>query len=273
MSHLTLSVLGFFLLSACGRSTPLDFNAIYGLPAGSETSASLLVQNRYSLQTGWRSGYVYTPPDAPATAPEAASPDLSLSQPDTDTAAPTNPVTAPGSTPAPVSPSVTAEPAPKPKVSSLKALPTVPPPVYPQAPDFSLETLDGSQQRFAFPSDRPLILAFADQKGAEQMEAWITPLYKRYTEQVAIHGIAELGGVPGFARGMVRGIIAGLVDQPIMLDWNGAVSKKFGVQKNVTNIFVLDASGQILAVQRGPANLDKLKAIVTVLDPLVKAQP
>lgn len=258
------------LLSACGRTTPVDFNAIYGLPAGSETSVSLLVQNRYSLQTGWRSGYTYTPPDALDTELETVSPEVSVSQPESEPAvALVNPATAPDNDSVPVAPSVTAAPAPKPEAAAQNPAALAPAPAYPQAPDFSLETLDGSQQRFAFPSDRPLILAFADQKGAEQMEAWITPLYQRYTEQVAIHGIAELGGVPGFARGMVRGIIAGLVDQPIMLDWNGTVSKQFGVQKNVTNLFVLDASGQILAVQRGQADLDKLKAIVAALDPLV----
>lgn len=266
MKHLSALLLtSVCLLSACGRSTPLDFNALYGLPAASESSPSLLAQNRLSLQTGWHSGYVYTPP-------EAASPvDAAAAAPDTLTEAP---VSAPAETPVAADAPAPATEADRPALSAsplpAAEAPQAPPESsYPSAPDFSLETLDGSQQRFAFPAERPLILAFADQKGAEQMEAWIKPLYARYTEQVGIHGIAELGGVPGFARGMVRGIIASLVDQPVMLDWNGTVSKQFGVQKGVTNLFVINSKGQILLVQRGQADLDKLKAIVAVIDPLV----
>ena len=98
------------------------------------------------------------------------------------------------------------------------------------------------------------------------MENWIKPLYDRYTDRVDIQGVAELAAVPKFARGIARGIIDGMVEQPILLDWTGNVSQQFGAQKQTANVYVISTEGYILAQASGTAQLDKLKALARVVD-------
>ena len=141
-------------------------------------------------------------------------------------------------------------------------------PQLPRAIPFQLEDLKGQKQYFQFPRSRVLVLAFADQKGSQQMEAWITPLYQHFQERIEIQGIAELSAVPAFARGIARGIISGLVEQPILLDWSGQVAQSFGARSGVTHLFVISEQGEIIAEESGAFDLEALKRLARVIENL-----
>ncbi len=266
MRCLALSLLLLSCLNACGRSSTDIYRAYNG--SSYANNGDLAARNRQSFQDGSHSGYFYISPqtlesDTVKETPLETDSLLPDSVPsNTDSPAAVRRQTAVSKT------ALTATTRTESKNSAV--IPSVPEPVYRQAPAFELEDLQGKKRVFAYPLAKPTVMAFADQKGAEQMEAWITPLYARYGERIEVHGVAELSAVPGFARGIARGIIGGLVEQPIMLDWTGKVSKQFGMQPKVTNIYLLNTQGQILVEGSGLADLAKLTAFVKVIDPLLK---
>lgn len=251
-------------LSACGGRSPADLQRTLGYVQQVDTQGrpvmSLAGQNRLSMQQNTPFSYMYTTPgnETEATADATAI--------DTDDLLPGD--TASIATEDEFTEEFTPEDAPI-EENFIEEAPTESAPAEaspPQAPAFTLENLKGEKQSFSFPRSKILIIAIADQKGSEDMENWIQPLYDRYTDSVDIQGVAELSAVPKFARGIARGIISGIVKQPIMLDWTGTVSSQFGAQAGVTNVYAINAQGQIIAQGSGAANLDKLKAIAESVD-------
>lgn len=253
LTRLSMICLTSLLLSACGREVVHVGAAFPYAPVLSHRD--LGAQNRQSLQGGTGFRYLYISPQAPtppAEAEAAADKDRTREPVDSEALAPT-PRKAETSAPA----------------SKPVARPAVAAPSYPQATAFALEDLRGAKQYFSFPRSQPLLLALADREGAEQMEAWIKPLYARYTSEIEIHGIAELSAVPGFARGIARGIIGSLVSQPIMLDWTGDVVQQFGAAKGQTVLVLISPSGQIRLREQGAHTAAGFARLTTAVDSLL----
>jgi hypothetical protein len=141
----------------------------------------------------------------------------------------------------------------------------------PRAISFQLEDQTGKKTAIAFPRSKPIILAIADQDGSKQMEAWITPLYQRYTESIDIEGIADVAGIPPLVRGIAKGVISALVKQPVMLDWDGVAVRHFGAQKKRTNIIIIDDQGPVHGKISGAASPDSLAAVQAKIDALLAA--
>ncbi|MBC7543740.1 MAG: hypothetical protein H7338_13520 [Candidatus Sericytochromatia bacterium] len=143
--------------------------------------------------------------------------------------------------------------------------------VYLQAPDFRLKDQNDKLLAYSFPKGKPSVLAFGDQKGSDQLDGWIKPLYARFTDQVDIDGVAELSAVPGFARGMVRGIMGSLVPKPIMLDWDASVSKAYGYKGGQAAILVINASGGIVWRGTGAVTQTGLDEVARLIGQLLQA--
>lgn len=275
---LPLLLISLLACTSCGGRSPADLQRTIGytqsVDAQGQVVLDLAAQNRLSMQKNAPFSYVYTPPtqESPdsgtpsevAGTSETATIDTDDALPGGITAAPiaevestedTSSITESDSTES-ISPLADAD----------DNADTDPLAGRPKAPNFQLENLRGEQQNFTFPRPKILILAIADQGGSSEMENWIKPLYDRYTDRVDIQGVAELAAVPKFARGIARGIIDGMVEQPILLDWTGNVSQQFGAQKQTANVYVISTEGYILAQASGTAQLDKLKALARVVD-------
>jgi hypothetical protein len=256
------AILLFCLLSltACGGRSPADLQRTLGyiqqMDAQGRPVMDLASQNRLSMQRNTPFSYIYTSPNSDEETETASSTTVNTDDLLPSDASATAQAEATEESMSDLAVDVEAEAAPK---ATLKTN-------LPQAKAFSLENLQGTTQQFSFPRTKILILAIADQKGSEDMENWIKPLYDRYSDSVDIHGVAELSAVPKLARGIARGIISGIVKQPIMLDWTGSVSQQFGAKSGVTNVYAINAQGQIIASGSGLANLDKLKAIAESVD-------
>jgi hypothetical protein len=138
------------------------------------------------------------------------------------------------------------------------------------AKDFSLKDQFGKVYDYKFPREKVSILAFGDKDGSEQLEPWIRQIYEKYTDKVDIQGVAELSAVPGIARGIVRAMIKKKSKQPVMLDWEGKVSKEFKYEKKLANIYLIDKAGKVIVKEVGIADEAKLKKIFTEIDKLLK---
>jgi hypothetical protein len=139
-----------------------------------------------------------------------------------------------------------------------------------KAKDFSLKDQFGNVLEYKFPREKVTVLAFGDKDGSDQLEAWIRPLYDKYTDKVDIMGVAELSAVPAIARGIVRAMIKKKSKKAVMLDWDGKVSKDFKYEKKLANIILIDKSGNIIIKEVGVADEAKLKKIYTEIDKLLK---
>lgn len=255
------------LATACSRTTGDLYRAYNVLSPAHLKQEDLATQNRNSLQTTGSYAYLYTLPEAAPVTKKADAPADSQTQAKEQTEeqaealADTPPAQSETGQKVPARPT-----APSPAQSAEAALKPSAPALTLQT--FALEDLKGKSLTFAFPTAKAIVFAFADQDGASQLEPWIKPLYDRYGDKIEIHGVAMLSNVPAFARGIARSVIAALGNYPILLDWQGDVSKRLGVQPKQANLFIVNQQGEVVASQTGKASLEKLKVLAQKLDQL-----
>jgi hypothetical protein len=132
--------------------------------------------------------------------------------------------------------------------------------------NFGLKNQNDQYTEVNFPSDRPVILIFGDRKGSEQIAGWSKPLYDSYGNKVYIFGIASLGGVPSYARGLVRRLIKRQTSYPVLLDWGGKIADGLGYEKGKAFVVVVSKDGSVRAKHSGPANETSLNTIKAELN-------
>lgn len=121
-------------------------------------------------------------------------------------------------------------------------------------------------QRLAFPSANVIVLTVADKTGSKQIDGWVTALKTRYSGRIELRGLADVGGVPRFLRGMVRKRFQETRPYPVMMDWSGNVCSQFGFQPGVANVLVMARDGAIQMSFAGPAREPALKIVYAAID-------
>ncbi len=132
--------------------------------------------------------------------------------------------------------------------------------------NFGLQDQNDRKVEVNFPSDRPVVLIFGDRDGAKQIDGWATPLYKKFDGKVYMFGIASLGGVPSYARGLVRRLIKRQTQFPVLLDWGGKVAKTYGYEKDKAMVLVVARNGNILSTKFGAASEAELNAVIADIE-------
>lgn len=130
-----------------------------------------------------------------------------------------------------------------------------------------------SPQKLSFPTTNITLLTIADKKGSAQVDGWIAALKPRCDGRIAIRGLADVGGAPGFVQGRIRKGFQESRKYPVMLDWSGKVCAQFGYKKDEANILVLDRKGIILARFTGTATPGAVAAAVAALDKVLTSSP
>jgi hypothetical protein len=127
--------------------------------------------------------------------------------------------------------------------------------------NFSLQDQNDRKVEVNFPSDRPVVFVFGDRDGAKQIDGWATPIYKKFDGKIYMFGVASLGGVPSYARGLVRRLIKRQTQFPVLLDWGGKVAKTYGYEKDKAMVLVVAKNGTILSTKYGAASNAELDQI------------
>lgn len=127
-------------------------------------------------------------------------------------------------------------------------------------------------QKLCFPTTNVTILTIADKKGSEQIAGWVAPLKQRFGPRIDIRGMADVSGVPGALRGMVRKKFQKLQAYPVMMDWSGVAVKAFTSMPGKANILVLDGRGQILQRTSGEATVPAIQDLCGVIDRALASQ-
>jgi hypothetical protein len=138
-----------------------------------------------------------------------------------------------------------------------------------EAVAFELEDQFKEPHSVAFPSDKVTFLILADRKGSDEVEGWITALYEKYEDDIAIKGVAKLQGVPGLMQGLVRKLFKKGVDYPVMMDWDGTVCDAYGYEEKQANVFVIDKDGEIALTLVGPSEEANVAKVCEMIDSLM----
>lgn len=123
-----------------------------------------------------------------------------------------------------------------------------------QLGDFELTDQNAAARKYSFPKTKVTAMTVADQKGSDQLAPWIQRLYDRYGERIDIDGVADVSMIPKSFRGLVREVFRKRLTHSVMLDWDGSVVRRFGYERGLANIYVIDRRGCIVMRVAGPVN-------------------
>lgn len=143
-------------------------------------------------------------------------------------------------------------------------------PVFQQAPAFTLEDQFREVHTLSFPRARPCVILFADREGSKQIERWLASLYQRYKNALDVCEAALLDRVPDTLRPTVRFFFKQKADHPILMDWDGAVARKFSCRPKEANVFVVDRNGAIVYTVHGEADPSRLSEVCQAADQLLE---
>jgi predicted transcriptional regulator len=136
--------------------------------------------------------------------------------------------------------------------------------------EFTLTDQHAKERSWKFPTAKASVLVVADQKGSEQIEPWVAPLYKRFETKIDIAGVAALPGIPSAFHGLFRREFRKRLMYPVLLDWKGDVSKKFGAKPAIANLYVISQDGKIVKEKTGAMTEKDLKEVIAALDQLLQ---
>ncbi len=142
-----------------------------------------------------------------------------------------------------------APPIPTPGPTSARAAESSPRPH--TLASFELPDQFGTRHTFSFPRERPLLLLVGDRRGSEDIDAWVAPLKARWSHVADIHGIADVQAVPRFLKQRVTEAIRKNRPKPLLLDFEGTVTRQLPFERKAANVFVIDPAGRVLAHVHG----------------------
>ena len=131
---------------------------------------------------------------------------------------------------------------------------------------FSLEDQFEKLHSFAFPQDKPLVFSIADPGGAKDAPVWTDAIKEKYGERIAFWSMANLSFMPAVARATARLGIRATSKDPVLCDWDGAVSAGLKSKKGHANIIVISKSGTILHRTFGKPTDEKLAKAYEAID-------
>ena len=141
-----------------------------------------------------------------------------------------------------------------------------------KAMDFELRDQFGKTLAYRFPKEKVSVLVFGDRKGSEQVEGWVRPVFERYGERIDLHGVAVLNSIPSLFRGYARRQFRKKIKYPVLLDFEGEVSKGYGYEGDRANVFVIMRDGSVAYKASGAATPDGLSRLYTEVDRLFAAR-
>lgn len=117
--------------------------------------------------------------------------------------------------------------------------------------DFSLkDQFDQAYDQHSFP-DKYIILLGADREGSQYTHFW-GPLLadslknREFIEQVEFVALANLHGVPGIMKKIIKGFFPKEKENWVLLDWEGLFATTYGFAPEQCNILVFDAEKQLV---------------------------
>jgi hypothetical protein len=125
----------------------------------------------------------------------------------------------------------------------------------------SLPDQFGRERTFSIPQPTLSVLTVADQKGSEEITAWVQSLKRLFGVELPIEGVADVSRVPRLLRPLVRKRFSERLQHPVLLDWEGGVVSQLRCQPNTANVFLLSTNGEVLLTLHGAVDGRKLEQL------------
>jgi len=132
-------------------------------------------------------------------------------------------------------------------------------------PAFALQDQFGQTHSISFPREKACVLMIGDREGSQQLGGWSKPVFEKLGQRVDIFGLADLRQVPQPIRPLVRDSFKEKHSRPILLDWDGAVVKRYVYEPKQALVLVVDSTGTIRHRATGVADEPKLAAVFASL--------
>ncbi|HEX8311041.1 MAG TPA: hypothetical protein VF614_06980 [Chthoniobacteraceae bacterium] len=135
-----------------------------------------------------------------------------------------------------------------------------------RAAEFTLSDQNARVHRFTFPKSKISVLVLSDHQGSSQIASWIEPLYRKYGTRIDIAGIAAIPGIPSMFHGLFRREFKKQLAYPVMLDWSGAIARRFAYAGKEAELLVLDVDGRIIFRKTGSAEPASLNSAIKAIE-------
>ncbi len=141
-----------------------------------------------------------------------------------------------------------------------------------RTPGFDLKDQFGKQWKLDDLAGKVTILVAADSKSGRAMGPWVDGLKAKYANKVCVLGLLDLHSVPGIGRGFAKARIKRETKDPMMLDFNGAISRTYKVTSKVPTVVVID-KGLVAREVVSAAHSQKLfQTITSAVDKALEAK-
>lgn len=126
---------------------------------------------------------------------------------------------------------------------------TAPPKVGDTAPDWTLQDAEEKEHVLKKLRGKVVFLIMGNRKIREEDDKWAEAFQKAYgeNEQVVAYIIGDLRSVPGFIpKGFIRSQLKkNPPPVPFLLDWKGAVHKRYQTEKKKPTLYLISPKGTI----------------------------
>ena len=146
-------------------------------------------------------------------------------------------------------------------------------------PNVRVEDADGALLELRTLGERPVLIVYEDKGSAQQNEPLKRDLARsaegdRYRGKLALVAVAD---VSGYDFWPVRGIVKDAIrsesrkhNTVIYCDWSGAFRRALGLNKDASNVVLLDRAGRVLFARAGTLSPAEREALLTLLRTLAR---
>ena len=139
---------------------------------------------------------------------------------------------------------------------------------YNWAPKFELEDQRYNVHSVDFSGEKPVVIAFTDRESGNQLQGWALKLIGSYGDKIESHRIADFSKLDPGIHHVGRGMLTRL-PIPILIDYDGAVAKKYGFKGGDAALFVVAPDGTIKQRALGEITDEKWAQVAAALDGLL----
>jgi len=134
------------------------------------------------------------------------------------------------------------------------------------APDFRLTDQFGKTWSLSGQRGNITVVVAATQKSGRAMGPWVDNIKSRFSGRAQTLGLLDLHTVPGMFRGVARSRIRKETSDPLMIDFDGAIARKYGAADKAPAVAVIDKAGRIAAVHQGDYSPEAFERIAQAVE-------
>lgn len=141
-----------------------------------------------------------------------------------------------------------------------------------KAPTFKLQDQFGTTWDLSALRGNVVVLVVADRDSGRAMDPWVSNLKTRFNGKIKLLGMLDLHGVPGLFRGVAKSRIRRETKDPLALDFEGKITRSYGVSSKMPTVVVIDPEGIVQSAQTVAYSAEAFKTTTAAIDKALQAR-